>query len=58
MLYELPEELQWYVWKFYYGRFVLPELEAECESRSATMIQTFVQNWIEEILADVTNVHH
>ena len=58
MLYGLPEELQWCIWKSYYGKFVLPELETECESRAATTLQVFVKTWIEEILADVTNVHH
>ncbi len=56
MLYDLPEELQWHIWKLYHNKFVLAELKDKCEHRDATMIQNFIKNMIDEIISNAINV--
>jgi hypothetical protein len=55
MLYRLPEDMQWHIWRLYYNRYVLSELRAECERRDATMIQNYVRVLIDKVLSDVVN---
>ena len=55
MLYQLPEDIQWYIWKLYYSKFVLFELKEVCEIRDATIIQNYVKNMIDEIISDALN---
>ena len=39
MLYNLPEELQWYIWKTYYNKYVLSNLSIKINNINATLIQ-------------------
>ena len=50
MLYDLPEDIQWYIWTMYYRRFVMIELEEDMERRAATAIQNYVKNMIDEVI--------
>ncbi len=57
MLYNLPEDVQWYIWSIYYKQFVLIELKEDSEKRAATMIQNYVREMIDEVISNaVSNV--
>ncbi len=57
MLYNLPEDVQWYIWNIYYKQFVLIELKEDSEKRAATMIQNYVREMIDEVISNaVSNV--
>ena len=55
MLYDLPEDVQWYIWKLYYARFILTELKEDSERRAATTIQNYVKNMIDEVILNAVN---
>jgi len=52
MLHELPEDIQWYIWRLYYSHFILNELIEDSERRAATTIQNYVRNMIDEIITN------
>lgn len=57
MLYNLPEDVQWYIWSTYYKQFVLIELKEDSEKRAATIIQNYVREMIDEVISNaVSNV--
>ena len=55
MLYNLPEDVQWYIWKLYYNRFVMTELKEYGERRAATTIQNYVRDMIDEVILNAMN---
>ena len=52
MLHELPEEIQWHIWRLYHKEFVLKELIEEIRKRDATIIQNVVKSLIDEVVSE------
>ena len=52
-LYLLPDDMQWLIWRHYHSKYVLAELREDAARRDATTIQTFVKEYIMELLADI-----
>ena len=55
MLDELPEEIQWHIWRLYHKEFVLKELIEEIRKRDATIIQNVVKSMIDEVIHEAIN---
>ena len=43
MINQLPDDIQWYIWLYYYKQFVMNELEKKIIYRQATYIQTIIK---------------
>ena len=43
MINKLPDDVQWYIWYFYYKQYVMAELEKKIIYRHSTYIQTIIK---------------
>lgn len=55
MLYALPEDIQWHIWRIYHKEFVLKELIEEIRKKDATIIQNVVKSLIDEVISEALN---